>query len=217
MYLLLPVFPINCAGSSRVGGNRWLFKNDDVLSDTTKTEGNLRYIVDVKRLLIVVTVLVSCASSFGQNEPSLDKTIDYLASVLETGGSDQKILFGGDYRKEACRLFISDTITYALVKPAKVYDTEVQFHLGTIDPKTVKVIEKRGAMVTVELETTDYQSVIYESASKWKETRGRIPKLLELNSVPSYRFRFSDSKAADHFAKAFQHAVELCGGKRSAF
>ncbi len=140
-----------------------------------------------------------------------------MASVLETCGGDQKILFGGDYRKETCRLFISDTVNYALVKPAKVYDTEVQFHLGTIDPKSGKVIEKRATMVTVELETTDYRSVIYESASKWKETKGRIPKILELNSVPMYRVRFLDSKAADHFAKALQHAVELCGGKRSAF
>ena len=43
-------------------------------------------------------------------------------------------------------------------------------------------------MVTVELETTDYRSVIYESASKWKETKGRIPKILELNSVPMFVF-----------------------------
>jgi hypothetical protein len=67
------------------------------------------------------------------------------------------------------------------------------------------------------LETTDYRSVIYKRASKWKEAKGRIPKILELNSVPMYRFRFLDSKAADHFVKALQHAVELCGGKRSAF
>ena len=166
-------------------------------------------------LLLVPSAIAQ--DSHSQNEPSLDKTIDYMASVLETGGSDQKILFGGDYRKEACRLFISDTITYAHVKPAKVYETEVQFLLGTIDPKSVKVIEKRGTTVTVELETTDYRSVIYESASKWKETNGRIPKLLELSVVPTYLFRFLNSKAADHFAKAFQHAVELCGGKRSAF
>jgi hypothetical protein len=72
-----------------------------------------------------VACLVSLAPSAiaqdsqSQNEPWLDKTIDYLASVLETGGGDQKILFGGDYGKETCRLFISDTVNYALVKPAK--------------------------------------------------------------------------------------------------
>jgi hypothetical protein len=124
--------------------------------------------------------------------------------------------FWGRLQEGTCRLFISDTVNYALVKPAKVYDTEVQFHLGTIDAKSVKVIEKRATMVAVELETTDYRSVIYKRASKWKEAKGRIPKILELNSVPMYRFRILDSKAADHFAKALQHAVELCGGKRSA-
>lgn len=163
-----------------------------------------------------LTLLVMCSCCFGQKEPSLDKTIDYMASVLETGGSDQKILFGGDYREEACRLFISDTVTYALVKPSKVYDTEVQFHLGAIDPTSVKVKTGKWA-TTMEFEATDYKSVIWTSASKWKETKGRIPKILELNSTPAYSLRFMNSQSADHFAKAFQHAIVLCGGKRSQF
>jgi hypothetical protein len=84
--------------------------------------------------------------------------------------------------------------------------------LGTIDPKSVKVIEKRATMVTVELETTDYRSVIYESASKWKETKGRISKILELNSVPMYRFRFLDSKAEDHFARRYNMPLNSAAG-----
>jgi hypothetical protein len=79
-------------------------------------------------------------------------------------------------------------------------------------PKSVKVIEKRATMVTVELETTDYRSVIYESASKWKETKGRISKILELNSVPMYRFRFLDSKAEDHFARRYNMPLNSAAG-----
>jgi hypothetical protein len=169
-----------------------------------------------RRLLLVIIVVACSAPCLGQNEPSLDKTINYMASVLETGGSGQEILFGGDYRKEPCRLFISDTITYAIVKPEKIYKTEVQFHLGTIDPGSVKAnTGKRGTRV--EFETTDYKSVIWTSASKWQETKGRTPKSLELFSVPTYGFFLYNSRSADHFAKAFRHAVELCGGKQSAF
>jgi hypothetical protein len=76
--------------------------------------------VNVACLVLLASSAIA-QDSQSQNEPSLDKTIDYMASVLETGGGDQKILFGGDYRKETCRLLISDTVNYALVKPAKVY------------------------------------------------------------------------------------------------
>ncbi len=165
----------------------------------------------------ILTTLAVCVRCRGQNEAALGKAVDYMASVLATGGEDQKILFGGDYRDEPCRLFVSDNIRDLLVKPSRLYATEVQFHLGTIDPKSIKVNVQKSTMVLVEFETTDYKPLVFESASKWKETKGRIPKALELFSVPTYRFRFLNAQAGNHFAKAFERAVELCGGKQSAF
>jgi hypothetical protein len=170
----------------------------------------------VNRLRLIAFTLVLRAVCLAQSEPSLDKTVDYMASILDTAGDGQEILFGEDYRKEPCRLFVSDTITYAVTKPAKEYKLEVQFPLSLVDPGTVRTKPlKRG--VRVEFETTDYQPVIWQSASKWKETGGKIPKSLELFSVPAYGFSFVNSEAADHFARALRHGVELCGRKKSAF
>ena len=166
---------------------------------------------------VVLFMSLLYVPAVGQKEPPLDKTIDYMAGVLDTAGDDQKILFGEDYRKEPCRIFFSDKITSHLAKPPKAYKTEVQFHLARIDPKSVKVEDTKSGIKTVKFETSDYDPVIFESASQWQETHGRIPKELELVSLPSYDFRFYNNDAANHFAKAFVHAIQLCGGKESPF
>jgi hypothetical protein len=145
-----------------------------------------------------------------------------MANILDTAGDGQELLFGGEYRKEPCRLFVSDKITYSVTKPSKEYKTEVQFHLGTIDPGSVKVsTTKKGTRVG--FETTNYESVIWTRVGKWsdpvskpKDTAGRTPKGSTFKRS-AYGFTFLDSAAAGHFTKAFQHAVELCGGKHSAF
>lgn len=192
-------------------------KAQRTISPIERTFSLILLIVNRLKIALGILAVFLTTACVAQQEQPVEDTVDYLKSVLETGGDDQKILFGGDYRKEACRLFISDTITYHLSKPSRVYPTEVQFHLGTLDPKSLKVIEKRSTLVTVEFETTDYKRLIWTSASGWKEANGRVPKELELFSSPTYLFRFLNSASARHFAKAFEHAIELCGGKQSRF
>jgi hypothetical protein len=162
--------------------------------------------------VVIVTLLLSSVVAPGQNSPSLAETVAYMSNILTQNG-DQKL----QVKDEACRLYVSDTIRNLLEKPAKTYDTEVQFHLARIDPESVTVDAKAYKTPIVKIEATDFDPVIWESASGWKETHGKIPKSLELFSLPSYNFRFLNDSAARHFAKAFKHAVVLCGGKPSTF
>jgi hypothetical protein len=50
--------------------------------------------VNVACLVLLASSAIA-QDSQSQNEPSLDKTIDYMASVLETGGGDQENTFWG--------------------------------------------------------------------------------------------------------------------------
>lgn len=180
------------------------------------------YIVGVKWLLLIA--LAVSTPCLGQGEPSLQKTIEYMASMLEDHGQHQEILFGSYYQDKdhPCNLFISDRITDVSVKPEKVYSTEVQFELSAIDPDSVKAsTTKEGTRVG--FETTNYKSVIWTRVGKWsdpvsksKGTAGRIAKG-SIFTRSTYGFTFPDSGAADHFSKAFRHAIEVCGGKGSAF
>jgi hypothetical protein len=98
-----------------------------------------------------------------------------------------------------------------------MYKTEVQFHLGTIDPDSIVVEKTKSSYrLRVSLKTTDYDDVAWQSASDWKETHGRVPKELELFALPYYSFKFTND-ATSHFAKALKHVVILCGGKPSTF
>ena len=105
-----------------------------------------------------------------------------------------------------------------------VYPVEYQFHLGTVDPESVKVViddhqkdkPEGWKLINVHLAATDNKSVIWMSASNWEESK-KVPESLQLSSLPDFNFQFRDKEQAERFAKALKHAVVLCGGKPSAF
>jgi hypothetical protein len=90
-----------------------------------------------------------------------------------------------------------------------VYPFEYEFHLGTIDPGSVKVtIPERQKdkpegwkWINVHLATTDNKATIFGSASDWKENK-KVPKSLQMASFTNFDFQFRDKEQAERFAKA---------------
>jgi len=162
------------------------------------------------------------------DSPDLSTTLEYMRNTLtshgyiHTTGKDQELNLKGD---EPCRIYVESEITVKMHTPQDgVYPFEHQFHLGTIDPGSVKVVTPENQkdksegwrLTNVHLATTDNRSTIFASASDWKESK-KVPKSLQMASFTDFDFQFRDKEQAERFAKALKHAVTLCGGKPSAF
>jgi hypothetical protein len=97
------------------------------------------------------------------------------------------------------------------------------FSLSDVDPGDIQV-EKLGSAITprlvgetsVSFHTTNYRKVIIDSSRGPFYPGGKpLPQPAE---TPTARYSvITNDSFAPRFAKAFKRAVELCGGKRSAF
>lgn len=186
------------------------------------------------RVAAAVLILVFTTVAVGQNKPQQDKspsletTLDFMRNTLSrygyihVTGKDQEIALKRD---ELCRVYVDWEIRYAMHTPQdRVYPYEYQFHLGTIDPDSVKVTTSESQkdkpegwkLTNVHLATTDNRPTIWASASEWKESK-KVPKSLQMAEFTDFDFQFRDQEQAEKFSKALKHAVTLCGGKASAF
>jgi len=187
----------------------------------------------VKRIAFVLLLLA--AASFAQQKPqqgpTLDATLAFMQNTLarygyiHTSGKDQELIIK-KRNDEPCGLFVEWEMRYEMnTLQDGVYPTEYKFHLGSIDPESVKVLipdyEKHKPegwkLINVHLAATNNQSVIYMSASNWDTKDSKVPEPLRLTSHTEFSFEFRDKEQAEQFAKALKHAVVLCGGKPSSF
>jgi len=182
----------------------------------------------------LMLLLLMAVKAVGQDKPqrdkspSLDNTLVYMQNTLsrygyihKTGKDQELNLKGG----EPCRIYVESEITVTLHTPQDgVYPLEYQFHLGTIDPDSVKAVTddaqknkpEGGRLTQVHLAATNNESTIWASASDWKESK-KVPKTVQLLTFTDFDFQFRDREQAERFANALKHAVALCGGKPSAF
>ena len=150
----------------------------------------------------------------------MQNTLDRYG-YIHTNGKDQELNLKGD---EPCRIYVEWEITVRMHSPQDgVYPYEYQFHLGTIDPESVKVVTPENQKqpqgwkrTNVHLAATNNKSTIWASASDWKESK-KVPKSLQMATMTDFDFQFRDKEQAERFAKALRHAITLCGGKPSAF
>ena len=187
----------------------------------------------VKRIAFALLLLAT--ASFAQQKPqqgaTLDATLVFMQNTLarygyiHTSGKDQELIIK-KRNDEPCGLFVEWEMRYEMnTLQDGVYPTEYKFHLGSIDPESVKVLipdyEKHKPegwkLINVHLAATNNQSVIYMSASNWDTKDSKVPEPLRLTSHTEFSFEFRDKEQAEQFAKALKHAVVLCGGKPSSF
>jgi hypothetical protein len=165
-------------------------------------------------------------TAVGQDKPQQDKspnlatTLDFMRNTLSRYGyMDDELNLKGD---EPCRIYVESEITVELhTSQDGDYPFEYQFHLGTIDPDSVRVVTNENQKAyekstTVHLATTNNRRTIFASASEWKESK-KVPKSLQIADFTDFDFHFRDKEQAERFAKALKHAITLCGGKPSAF
>jgi hypothetical protein len=178
------------------------------------------------RMIFIVLISLRLATfAWSQDKtPTLNDTLQFMQGTLSSYGflhsksKDQELVLKGD---EPCSLYVDSQITYSMHSPQDgEYDIEYQFNLRNIDPSSVKVNvherTQRNPIINVHLETTNNKDRVWASASKWKENP-KLPKILQLSASSAFDFEFRDPEHAEKFAKALRHAIELCGGKQSAF
>lgn len=100
-------------------------------------------------ILAILTATLVVAQCSGQRDkpqdksPTLDTTLEYMQNSLarygymHVTGKDQELNLKA---KEPCRIYVEWQITVKMNTPQDgVYPVEYQFHLGNMDPESVKV------------------------------------------------------------------------------
>jgi hypothetical protein len=126
----------------------------------------------------------------------------------------------------------------AMSKSMYTASNTTTFDLKEIDPSTVEVVahahlfmsdctsavevkaNKLDCSVQAEVRfraRNDNPAIAYESTTIFPELKGKDHERRDSGKDNSSAFSLWDTAYADRFAKAFRHAVELCGGKKSAF
>ena len=145
------------------------------------------------------------------NTPSLSEILQWLsgASEAESGDGDEHHTFENDGKD------CSVTITETRPKATPGFWIKLSFSLADIDPDDIRVNDlSKGdselpgipGKFAVDFHTTNYTKKIFNTSSQYAKP---IP-------TSDYIY-FTNDWFAPKFAKAFRHAVELCGGKRSSF
>jgi hypothetical protein len=207
-----------------------------------KGGGNLNFAIpinDAKRLLLaefskirglpdeaepVKTQTTNRESRSAVSAASLSETLQWLAgaSDKESGDGNNHITFESK-DKDSCDV----TITETRIRAGPDWWTKVSFSLADIDPGDIQVENLAEGMegglkkffegqFGVSFHTSNYRKTIVHSTKGPFYSGGpTLDKPLE-TPASDYMF-FTNEWFAPRFAKAFKHAVQLCGGKRSSF
>ncbi len=146
----------------------------------------------------------------------LSETLQWLSGATdeESGDGNNHHTFESNDRN-SCAVTITET--RALAGPG--FWIKESFSLTDIDPADIQV-EKLAqgdlknlfqGLSAVTFHTTNYSKKIIH-------TSGALVALSDVKEIPSSKYTlFTNDWFAPRFAKAFKHAVELCGGQRSSF
>jgi len=150
-----------------------------------------------------------------QNGATLAETLQWLRGASEEESADEQgighIAFESN-EKHPCLVAITETRRNA----GPDFSLMESFSLSDIDPAGIQVQDAGDGESWVRFHTTNYRKAIIDSS------RGPFwpggPTLKQPNKVKTsdYTF-FTNFWFAPRFAKAFKHAVELCGGRPSSF
>jgi hypothetical protein len=189
----------------------------------------------VGRSTTILAVLVSVLSlrAAGATEPTISETLDWMESTynnhLHTGGSPGHGLleiFTEDNKPfEKVQETISSAGCNFTLKKDYVVGLVGQhsdsFSLSNVDPSPIKIdlFHKARYSTTACRDPDDQENFICDFAVVKFAITNQKP-LITTDSGNQYsddNFLVDDIEYAERFAKAFRHAVELCGGKASPF
>jgi hypothetical protein len=156
------------------------------------------------------SALTAETTSSPLNVPTLMETLQWLmgASEAESGDGNNHISFESN-AELSCSVIITET----RVQAGPNFWIKMAFSLSDIDPEDIQVTnlaEGKYAMFprqfAVRFHTTNYADKLIHTSSSHAEPIKASEYIV-----------FTNDWFAPKFVRAFKHAVELCGGKRSSF
>jgi hypothetical protein len=172
-------------------------------------------------------------SSTPTSGPSLAETLDFIRDALASYGSTQSFFTppnGGNHQlargfsntvasAESCNLTIRGQVDwYKASGGSTTVGNTTSFNLADIDPASVSL--KHPSSDSSEFGTSSYTGVYLQ----WSTTglsksivRHYWPNNTQEDQLSEESIGISDEATAMRVAKALVHAIELCGGKKSAF
>ena len=178
------------------------------------------------RKMLVLMVMVS-ATVYAQQPSSLEDTLVWMDNFVADHGSQLTGQRNTD--KGACKLGTPNceprhdvtildshgclaTIKWSVAVNYKDFGTHTyHFSLKDLDPNSVASVKDNPFENAVAVETTNSEKKVTESLT--------LPggKAEERNKHTRVELVFDNGDNARRFAKALKHAIQLCGGKPSAF
>ncbi len=151
--------------------------------------------------LLLWGLLLGCRNK--PSEPTLQETLDYMQRSLTVNYGESAPLPAGSDVKRVENLKLDGCKLY---REATNYEG-TEYDLSDIDINSIK-LEKIGNAWWVTFRTRNFNRSI--------RTVGLMDKTLNYTSDTG-GFALNTKDTAEHFSKAFAHAVALCGGKPSTF
>lgn len=156
-----------------------------------------------------------------KNGVTLAETLQWLSGASEEESADEEGIGHIDFEsneKEKCAVIITETRRNA----GPDFSITESFSLADIDPADIQVEDVGEGEFSVKGEfsvrfhTTNYRKTIIDSSRGPFWPGGPPLKQPDRAKTSDYSF-FTNFWFAPRFAKAFRHAVELCGGRPSSF
>jgi hypothetical protein len=182
--------------------------------------------MNLRILLLVTTIFMNQQAK----APGLKETLAWMHNFAAENGSQQ--IGQSSIDNQACELgnpncqvrrdestFNSQgcaaTITWSVSFDFRDFATRTyQVSLKDLDPNSVTLVKDRPFEIAVHADTTNSVKAITETLSQSK-TGESVPKAIDKQTWVELVFDSKDD--ANRFAKAFKHAIQLCGGKPSTF
>ncbi len=171
----------------------------------------------------------SSAKKSSGESPRLFDTLDYIQSLLENHGcaahrwhdhwTDSEGIHNENDQNQGCTrasepLLYLCGMTFRVVHTGVFYEKEVRdknsfgVSFSKLDPSSVRQSEADLAHeVFREQDNVDKQELVI----------GRMVNVLQTDGSSRGPFYMDTSENADHLINALTHAIQLCGGKKSAF
>lgn len=171
-----------------------------------------------KSLALSQTAATAQSSGSG---PSLDETLFFIQSTLESDSGSTTTFTNNSRvarnrsslvrRGTGCTVVATTTTTW---NPKEVADQVFSYtiDLALIDPASVSATAMRSAFENMMVDGFQVQlTTTNNTLSVERSDNGQLSK------ASAFVVELSDQQAAQRVAKAFSHAVTLCGGKPSSF
>jgi hypothetical protein len=172
-------------------------------------------------IVIAVFIISLAAGAVAQNGPSLQETTTWIHDFVETHGTvptwedaheTDVTKFDISFMGDGCITAIDSHTTLSIDGTVSKFWERYTFSLRNIDPRTVTAFDAES-----------YSGIRFATTNNRKNILNLYPRhggagdTVSANEEYSTGFSVDSNNGGHRLAKAFRHAVELCGGKPSAF